>query len=105
MGYRFHSLNGRHHLKWLRMTKLRSCETSRPRETNWKWPTHHILCLLTSEECSSDSCSSDTNIKEKEKLEKYQGLREEQEKMLVVKKTVLPVVITAQGAVTNKLGE
>lgn len=38
-------------------------------------------------------------------MEKYQGLREEQEKMLVVKKTVLPVVIRAQGAVTDKLGE
>ena len=40
-----------------------------------------------------------------EKLEKYQGLREELEKMWGVKTTVVPVVIGALGAVTPKLGE
>ncbi|KAK7922367.1 hypothetical protein WMY93_009269 [Mugilogobius chulae] len=45
---------------------------------------------------------SDGNIrrKEHEKLEKYQGLREELEKAWKVKATVVPVVIGALGAVT-----
>ena len=48
---------------------------------------------------------SDYNIrkKEHEKLEKYQGLREELEKTWKVKTTVVPVVIGALGAVTPKL--
>uniref|UniRef100_A0A087XGF1 Reverse transcriptase zinc-binding domain-containing protein n=2 Tax=Poecilia formosa TaxID=48698 RepID=A0A087XGF1_POEFO len=48
---------------------------------------------------------SDHNIrkKEHEKLEKYQGLREELEKAWKVKTTVVPVVIGALGAVTPKL--
>ncbi|XP_024121103.1 uncharacterized protein LOC112142083 [Oryzias melastigma] len=47
------------------------------------------------------------NIKKKEheKLEKYQGLREELEKAWKVKVTVVPVVIGALGAVTSKLEE
>uniref|UniRef100_A0A3B3HW39 Reverse transcriptase domain-containing protein n=1 Tax=Oryzias latipes TaxID=8090 RepID=A0A3B3HW39_ORYLA len=50
---------------------------------------------------------SDGNIrkKEHEKLEKYQGLREELEKAWKVKVTVVPVVIGALGAVTPKLEE
>ncbi|XP_076747453.1 uncharacterized protein LOC143421715 [Maylandia zebra] len=50
---------------------------------------------------------NDSNIgkKEHEKLEKYQGLREELERMWRVKVTVVPVVIGALGAVTPKLGE
>ncbi|KAK7922439.1 hypothetical protein WMY93_009341 [Mugilogobius chulae] len=50
---------------------------------------------------------SDGNIrrKEHEKLEKYQGLREELEKAWKVKATVVPVVIGALGAVTPKLDE
>ena len=50
---------------------------------------------------------SDSNIrkKEHEKLEKYQGLKKELEKMWGVKATVVPVVIGALGAVTHKLGE
>ncbi len=50
---------------------------------------------------------SDCNIrkKEHEKLEKYQGLREELEKAWRVKATVVPVVIGALGAVTPKLQE
>ncbi len=50
---------------------------------------------------------SDSNIrkKEHEKLEKYQGLKEELEKMWKVRATVVPVVIGALGAVTPKLGE
>ncbi|KAK7879105.1 hypothetical protein WMY93_034112 [Mugilogobius chulae] len=43
--------------------------------------------------------------KEHEKLEKYQGLREELEKAWKVKATVVPVVIGALGAVTPKLDE
>uniref|UniRef100_A0A087YQ23 Uncharacterized protein n=1 Tax=Poecilia formosa TaxID=48698 RepID=A0A087YQ23_POEFO len=48
---------------------------------------------------------SDYNIrkKEHEKLEKYQGLREELEKAWKVKTTVVPVVIRALWAVTPKL--
>lgn len=48
---------------------------------------------------------SDSNIrkKEQEKLEKYQGLKEELEKMWGVKASVVPVVIGALGAVTPKL--
>ena len=38
-------------------------------------------------------------------MEKYQGLREELERMWGVKATVVPVVIGALGAVTHKLGE
>ncbi|XP_078791071.1 uncharacterized protein LOC111949134 [Oryzias latipes] len=50
---------------------------------------------------------SDGNIrkKEHEKLEKYQGLREELEKAWKVKVTVVPVVIGALGAITPKLEE
>uniref|UniRef100_A0A669EZW7 Reverse transcriptase domain-containing protein n=1 Tax=Oreochromis niloticus TaxID=8128 RepID=A0A669EZW7_ORENI len=50
---------------------------------------------------------NDSNIrkKEHEKLEKYQGLREELERMWRIKVTVVPVVIGALGAVTPKLGE
>ena len=50
---------------------------------------------------------SDFNIrkKEHEKLEKYQGLREELEKAWKVKASVVPVVVGALGAVTPKLEE
>ncbi len=50
---------------------------------------------------------SDSKIRKKEhqKLEKYQGLKKELEKMSGVKATVVPVVIGALGAVTHKLGE
>uniref|UniRef100_A0A3B5PPD0 Reverse transcriptase domain-containing protein n=1 Tax=Xiphophorus maculatus TaxID=8083 RepID=A0A3B5PPD0_XIPMA len=50
---------------------------------------------------------SDCNIrkKEHEKLEKYQGLREELERAWKVKTTVVPVVIGALGAVTPKLDQ
>lgn len=50
---------------------------------------------------------SDGNIrkKEHEKLEKYQGLKEELEKAWRVKAVVVPVVIGALGAVTPKLEE
>ncbi|XP_051931065.1 uncharacterized protein LOC127607055 [Hippocampus zosterae] len=50
---------------------------------------------------------SDGNIrkKEHEKLEKYQGLREELERAWKVKVTVTPVVVGALGAVTPKLDE
>ncbi|XP_051911362.1 uncharacterized protein LOC127593748 [Hippocampus zosterae] len=50
---------------------------------------------------------SDGNIrkKEHEKLEKYQGLREELERAWKVKVTVVPVVVGALGAVTPKLDE
>ncbi|XP_051929435.1 uncharacterized protein LOC127605701 [Hippocampus zosterae] len=43
--------------------------------------------------------------KEHEKLEKYQGLREELERAWKVKVTVVPVVVGALGAVTPKLDE
>ena len=45
---------------------------------------------------------SDRNIKRKkhEKLQKYQGLKEEVEKMWELKAAVVPVVIRALGAVT-----
>lgn len=43
--------------------------------------------------------------KEHEKFEKYQGLKEEVEKLWRVKATVVPVVIRALGEVTPKLGE
>lgn len=48
-----------------------------------------------------------SNIREEEhkKLKKYQGLRAELEKMWRVKATVVPVVILALDAVTNKPGE
>ncbi|TWW72945.1 hypothetical protein D4764_15G0003390 [Takifugu flavidus] len=48
---------------------------------------------------------SDNNIrkKEHEKLEKYQGLKEEIERMWVMKATVVPVVIGTLVAVTPKL--
>ncbi|TWW81593.1 hypothetical protein D4764_01G0014080, partial [Takifugu flavidus] len=48
---------------------------------------------------------NDSNIrkKENEKLEKYQALKEEIEKMWGVKATVVPVVIGTLGAVTPKL--
>ena len=49
---------------------------------------------------------SDSNIRKKyEKLEKYQGLKEELERMWKVKAKVVPVVEGALGAVTPKLGE
>ena len=49
---------------------------------------------------------SDSNIKkEYEKLEKYQGLKEEVERMWKVKAKVVPVVIGALEAVTPKLEE
>ncbi|KAJ0057310.1 hypothetical protein NL108_002264 [Boleophthalmus pectinirostris] len=50
---------------------------------------------------------SDGNIrkKEHEKLEKYQGLKEELERAWKVKASVVPVVISALGAVTPKLEE
>ena len=50
---------------------------------------------------------SDSNIKKKEyeKLEKYQGLKEELERMWKVKAKVVPVVIGALGAVSRKLEE
>ena len=48
--------------------------------------------------------SSDSNIKkEYEKLEKYQGLKEELVRTWKVKVKVVPVVIRALGAVTPKL--
>ena len=48
---------------------------------------------------------SDSNIrkKEHEKLEKYQGLKEELEKMWRVKATMVRVVIGALGAVSHNL--
>lgn len=48
---------------------------------------------------------TDSNIKKKEheKLEKYQGLKEELEKMWKGRAPVVPVVIGALGAVTPKL--
>ncbi|TWW59227.1 hypothetical protein D4764_06G0007570 [Takifugu flavidus] len=48
---------------------------------------------------------SDSNIrkKEHEKLEKYQGLKEEIERMWGMKATVVPVVIGTLGAVAPKL--
>ncbi|TWW62748.1 hypothetical protein D4764_04G0013950 [Takifugu flavidus] len=48
---------------------------------------------------------SDSNIrkKEHEKLEKYQGLKEEMERMWGIKATVVPVVIGTLGAVTPNL--
>ena len=48
---------------------------------------------------------SDGNIikKEHEKLKKYQGLKEELEKMWSGKAAVVPIVIGALGAVTLKL--
>ncbi|CAK6950273.1 uncharacterized protein LOC127616771 [Scomber scombrus] len=50
---------------------------------------------------------SDNSIrkKEQEKLGKYQGLKEELEKMWGVEVTVVPEVIGALGAVTHKQGE
>lgn len=50
---------------------------------------------------------SNSNIKrrEHEKLEKYQELKEEREKMWRVKATVLSVVTGTLAAVTPKLGE
>ena len=50
---------------------------------------------------------ADANIrkKEHEKVEKYQGLKEELEKAWKVKTSVVPVVIGALGAVTPKLEE
>ncbi|CAK6975403.1 hypothetical protein D4764_15G0008790, partial [Scomber scombrus] len=50
---------------------------------------------------------SNSNIRKKdhEKLVKYQGLKEELEKMWGVKATVVPVVIGALGAMTHKLEE
>ena len=50
---------------------------------------------------------SDSNIwrKDHEKIDIYQGLKEELEKMWGIKATVVPVVIGALGAVTHKLGE
>ncbi|KAK7925436.1 hypothetical protein WMY93_007746 [Mugilogobius chulae] len=50
-------------------------------------------------------CDGNIRRKEHEKLEKYQGLREELEKAWKVKATVVPVVIGALGAVTPKLDE
>ncbi len=49
---------------------------------------------------------SDSNIRKKkhEKLEKYQGLKEEVEDMWGVKAAVVPMVIRALGVVTHKLG-
>ena len=49
---------------------------------------------------------SDSNLRRKEhkRIEKYQGLREELEKMWGVKATVVPVVIGTLGAATPKLG-
>lgn len=41
----------------------------------------------------------------KEKLEKYHGLKEEVEKMCKVKARLVPVVIGALSAVTPRLGE
>ena len=48
---------------------------------------------------------SDCNIrkKEHEKIDKYQGLREEMEKMWKVKAKVVPIVIGALGAVAPTL--
>ena len=50
---------------------------------------------------------ADANIrkKEHEKIEKYQGLKEQLEQMWKVKASVVPVVVGALGAVTPKLGE
>ena len=49
---------------------------------------------------------SDSSIrKEYEKLEKYQGLEEELERMWKVKAKVVPVVVGTLGAVAPKLGE
>ena len=50
---------------------------------------------------------SDSNIRKKEyeKLEKYQGIKEELERTWKVKAKVVPVVIGALGAVTPKLEE
>ena len=50
---------------------------------------------------------SDSNIRKKEceKLEKYQGLKEELERMRKVKAKVVPGVVGALGAVAPKLGE
>lgn len=53
------------------------------------------------------SILSNSNIRKKEleKLVKYQGLREEQEKMWKMKVTVVPVVIKTLRAVTPQTGE
>ncbi|KAF7643158.1 hypothetical protein LDENG_00244290 [Lucifuga dentata] len=50
---------------------------------------------------------ADSNIRKKEhqKIQKYQGLKEELERTWKVKSKVVPVVIGALGAVTPKLGE
>ena len=50
---------------------------------------------------------SDSNIRKKEqkKLEKYQGLKEELERMQGVKALMVPVLIGAHRAVTHKLGD
>ena len=50
---------------------------------------------------------ADANIrkKEHEKIEKYQGLKEQLEQMWKIKADVVPVVEGALGAVTPKLGE
>lgn len=55
----------------------------------------------------SNSCSyTESNIrkKEDEKLEKRHGLREDFEKMWMVKATMVLVAIRTAGAVTSKLG-
>ena len=66
-------------------------------------PTRHCL----EEAVVIDAVPSDSNIKKKEyeKLEKYQGLKEELERTWKVKVKVVPVVIGALGAVTPKLEE
>ena len=50
---------------------------------------------------------SDSNIRRKEHkiLEKYQGLKEELERIWGLKVSVVPVVIGALGGITPKLGD
>ena len=54
-----------------------------------------------------EAVPNDNNIRRKEhgKLGKYQGLKEELEKMWRIKATVVLVVIRVLGAVTHKLGD
>ncbi|TWW72943.1 hypothetical protein D4764_15G0003370 [Takifugu flavidus] len=97
---------GRHPQKCWRTSRPRSCGTSRSHMVVTDQPDIVVVDKHRKTVVVIDvAIPSDNNIrkKEHEKLEKYQGLKEEIERMWVMKATVVPVVIGTLVAVTPKL--
>lgn len=91
VAWKFQGQNSIHPLGYLRMTKLRSCWTSRYRQGSY--PDTEVMAKQRKKAKVTDAAiTSDSNIRKNknEKLEKYQCLREELEKMWRLKATVMP---------------